>query len=126
MEFVFVLLDANCNVLDSRFKNLLSVLCLMQVNNVTSLKNYTLRVNERTYRLIPMLSQRIGAPLLITKSPPRWFTEVKLTLANILSLELGSLEVVTMTLGSSTPAHLYSSSMCELTPEHNKKGLTLI
>lgn len=38
------------------------------------------------------------------------------TLANILSLELGSLDVVTMTFGSSTPAHLYSSSMCELTP----------
>lgn len=38
------------------------------------------------------------------------------TLANIFSLELGSLDVVTMTFGSSTPAHLYSSSMCELTP----------
>lgn len=38
------------------------------------------------------------------------------TFANIFSRELGSLEVVTMTLGSSTPAHLYSSSMWELTP----------
>ncbi len=43
-----------------------------------------------------------------------------LTLENILSLELGSLDVVTMTLGSSTPAHLYSSSMCELTPAQTR------
>lgn len=42
-----------------------------------------------------------------------------ITLANILSLELGSLEVVTMIFGSSTPAHLYSSSICELTPGTN-------
>lgn len=38
-------------------------------------------------------------------------SETDLTLANILSLELGSLDVVTMSLGSSTPAHLYSSSI---------------
>ncbi|TNN85712.1 hypothetical protein EYF80_003959 [Liparis tanakae] len=42
--------------------------------------------------------------------------ETGLTLENILSLELGSLDVVTINFGSSTPAHLYSSSMWELTP----------
>jgi len=42
----------------------------------------------------------------------------KYTLANCLSLELGSLEVVTMILGSSTPAHLYSSSLLDDTPEN--------
>lgn len=46
--------------------------------------------------------------------------ESGLTLENILSLELGSLEVVTRILGSSTPAHLYSSSMCELTPAQTR------
>lgn len=45
------------------------------------------------------------------------------TLANILSLELGSLDVVTMTFGSSTPAHLYSSSIWELTPGHVRTKL---
>ena len=40
-----------------------------------------------------------------------------LTFANCFNLELGSRDVVTMTFGSSTPAHLYSSSMWFLTPE---------
>lgn len=54
------------------------------------------------------------------------FPALPLTLANILSLELGSLDVVTMSLGSSTPAHLYSSSMCELTPVHNTTQILLL
>ena len=42
---------------------------------------------------------------------------VKDTLANCLSLELGSLDVVIIILGSSTPAHLYSSSTLRVSPE---------
>jgi len=43
------------------------------------------------------------------------------TFANILSLELGSLDVVIMIFGSSTPAHLYSSSTLDVIPETMSK-----
>lgn len=46
---------------------------------------------------------------------------LKITFANCLSLELGSLEVVIMILGSSTPAHLYSSSTWFTIPVVNKR-----
>lgn len=43
------------------------------------------------------------------------------TFANIFRRELGSLEVVIMTLGSSTPAHRYSSSTWLVTPVRRTK-----
>lgn len=44
------------------------------------------------------------------------------TFANILRRELGSREVVIITLGSSTPAHRYSSSMWLVTPVRGTRG----
>lgn len=44
------------------------------------------------------------------------------TFANIFRRELGSLEVVIMTLGSSTPAHRYSSSTWLVTPVTRTRG----
>lgn len=44
------------------------------------------------------------------------------TFANIFRRELGSLEVVIMTLGSSTPAHRYSSSTWLVTPVRRTRG----
>lgn len=67
----------------------------------------------------------IAALLVVLKMSLKrteWFYICKIliieiiTLANCLSLELGSLAVVIMIFGSSTPAHLYSSSTLVVRP----------
>lgn len=84
-----------------------------QCSNLMPPSVHALGTREHQLQFLPHTSVKSELGLLAPRIPD---SLALCTFANILRRELGSREVVIMILGSSTPAHRYSSSTWLVTP----------